>query len=71
MALVNATLTFPAGSPQGTEECAIVEVVGDLFIEGDDTFGVDIAAVNDNDDIATRRFRVMIINEATDSKSPN
>ena len=71
MELDDVILTIPAGSPQGTEECAIVEVVGDLFIERDDTFAVDIDAVNDNDDITTRMFRVMILNEPTDSKSPN
>ncbi len=48
--------------------CTAVSIVGDVIREDPQEFAVDISAVDADDDIRTRTFRVVINSEVTDCK---
>ena len=64
---MNVSLTFPSDSVQNSQQCTVVQVVGDLIREGDELFRVDLRPQNTNDIITMQSFRVTIENDG-DSK---
>jgi hypothetical protein len=61
--LSNVVLTIPEGATPLTMRCITVTVIGDIIAEPTETFIIQIAPENSNDNIADMEYRVLIMDE--------